>query len=135
MERQKQSFWLVIIACLVTALTAFSDDQSNATPQSPTKSGNGFLYSLKYGTNRKRAPSNNFLKLYYEDGLLTLESSINEGEFSIQLTNEKTDVIEYVQSVTVGETVVIDLDYGVYSIMAFSVDGNEYGGELIITSM
>lgn len=127
--------WLTFIVCLMSVLSATAEDRQTTKTESPTKSGEGILYSLEYNTDRKRMPSRDVLELYYDGEILAVESPTLEGMFSLQFSNEENGAMEYIPSVFVGETVCIDLDCGSYLITALSVSGVEYYGYLIVSNV
>lgn len=124
--------WLTFIVCLMSVLSATAEDCQTPKTESPTRSGEGILYSLEYNTDRKRMPSRDVLELYYEGGILMIDSPTLGGEFSLLISNEETEHIEYLSTVLVGASIGIELNSGVYSISAFSLTGKEFKGKMTI---
>lgn len=124
---------LLVVMCLTTFLTGFGEPEKPKEKKDTTpKTGTGILRLVSRDSGKKRLPSKNFLDLYYEDGVLTLESTTTDGEFSIDLINLATSQTEYIPAISTGESICVDLDCGIYDITAESNGSATYAGQMEI---
>jgi len=77
-------------------------------------------------------PSRNFLEIYYENGMLTLDSETMDGSFSLEIAGDENSVYEVIPSMEIGESVSIDLELGQYNVTATDVNGMQFAGDMIV---
>lgn len=124
-----KNFLLVLTLCLTSVPMGFSESK-DPPKQSKSKNGHGVLNSIARDTNRKRMPSNNILEIILEDGVLTIESDSQEGEFNVVFENEVTSQTYEVSLISVGEGLSITMDSGFYLVTANKTDGTSFSGEM-----
>ncbi len=122
---------MLMLGLMTSVLVGFSE-QTPTQNHATSKKGDSILIAQSKDLDRKRMPSRNFLEIYYEEGVLSLQSQTLEGEFSMQFSNNETGDFEYVPVISVGECVPIDPDYGSYSVSAVSSTGMELSGEMSV---
>lgn len=132
MNMKLKSTGLMLLVSLASSISIFSEVKETPKTQSPTKSGEGILRTVGNSPDRKRSPSHNILELYYENGVLTLTSQTQELVLSMQLINSGTTDVQYISEIAIGESIPVNLDYGIYSVSANSSLGAEFSGEIWI---
>ncbi|MDE5585527.1 MAG: hypothetical protein K2I92_04190 [Muribaculaceae bacterium] len=109
-------------------LTAFPGMASS--DKSPQSNGDAILTQFERDPLRKRMPSRNYLEVVYTNGVLQLLSPAYEGEFFLSFENSDSGEYHAVSSICVNETMDLQLQYGVYDVLAIGVDGTTLVGSL-----
>ena len=117
---------------ITTMVPVFADSGSSNTSNNSTNGG-ALLDLLAKDPKTKRVPSRNYLEIVYSYGMLTLSSNVYEGEFSFCFDNIETGESVIVPSIYVGESINIELPYGVYNVIATGSDSLSFYGCLEIS--
>lgn len=117
--------------CATSILSGFSE-QTPTQNQTKSQNGEGLLKEINKGSIKKRIPSRNFIEVYYENGLLTLQSESASGVYDIELVSSEADSNHTVLGMSIGESIVIDLECGSYYVTANGNDTSTFAGSLLI---
>lgn len=131
-EKKFRKILLMLAISISSLAVCFADGQSTTPTQSPTKSGGGILESLKTPSTRKRMPSQNFIEVYYENGLLSLHSDNVQGTFNLQVINSESNQSYEIPNLDVGDFILQELNSGQYEITATSMDRDVYSGIIYV---
>lgn len=121
--------FMLLVTCLTVALPAFSVNDDKSDKGTTTNNG-AVLRLIRKPSDVKRSPSRDTIILYYGDNAVSLQSTTYNGELSIDLVNYESGAIETIPSITIGETVALTLEAGIYQVSAYSSTGAQYSGEL-----
>jgi len=132
MNTRFKTLLLLPAVCLASSFSGFSGENQPKKQETPTQKGDGILLLVYKSSNRKRMPSRNFLEIYYENGMLTLESETADGSFSLEIAGDENSVYEVIPSIETGESVSIDLELGQYSVTATDINGMQFAGEMCV---
>lgn len=106
--------------------------QSSTTQTKETGSGGTILTLHKKGSYKKRAPSRIAIELSYENGVLFLQSSSVNGTLCIEFMSESYGEVQTISDLSIGESIMLHLNFGLYNVTAYDNDGTEFVGELLI---
>ena len=113
---------VLMLTIMLTSLSAFADS-GTSQKSNPPASGRAVLDLVRKDPDIKRMPSRNHLDVVYENGILTLLSESYEGEFSLCFENCTSGENYEIPSISVGESVMFELGFGEYEIIAEGEDG------------
>ena len=115
------------LVLMTTPLSSFADGNSSQNSNQPAN-GTAVLKLVAKYPNKRRAPSMNFLEVFYSDGLLSLTSNIYEGVFSICFENYESGEKYVIPAMWVGETIDFDMPIGEYIVTAEGENGISFTG-------
>lgn len=115
-----------------SVVMCFAEGSSTPTTALPTQSGGGILDSLKIPSDRKRMPARNFLEVYYENGLLSLNSETVQGTFSLEIVSNETRQTYEIPNCNVGDSILLYLNEGEYEVTAMGTDDLIFTGIICI---
>lgn len=115
----KTPIFAVILGICVSSLIPVLAGADN----SHSSTGDAILTQQEGRPTRKRMPSRNHLDVVYENGILSLLSESYEGEFSLRFESCFSGESYEIPSISVGESVMFELGFGEYEIIAEGEDG------------